>query len=116
MQLLRATKFFTTFYGDNMAEKQFFAKNCTAVVEGQNCLLRMELVAELDYDLFDSCKHEFDTFVLEDNYLSKKLTTFLRANPQLRNFKLSILAENDLHLRIGHLKLRNNQVLISSHT
>lgn len=116
MQLLRATKFFAIFYGDTVAEKQFFAKNCTVTIEGQNCLLRMELVMGLDYDLFESYKFDFDTFVIEDNYLSKKLTAFLKANPKLKNFKLAIAAKTELQLRIGHLKLRNNEVYISSYS
>ncbi len=112
MELIRATKFFATFYGDTISEKQFFAKNCTATMDEKVCQIRIELIPGLDYDVFESNKDDFDTFEFQDKFLTNKFTDFLKVNTQLEKFTLILVAEKlEYQVRLQRIKLRNESVV-----
>ena len=88
---LRTTKFFTCCYSDSISEKQFFAKNCTAFFEGKYTVVSFEIRKGLDFDSFQVHESDFDVFVIEDAYLVKKATLFLKEKTDRPFFKLQII-------------------------
>ena len=99
---LRKSKFYACFYGDAIAEKDFYAKNLSVSFEGDSAVFSLQLMQLLDVACFENEAENFDTFVFEDRHVVAELVCFLQGAPQLRFFKLHINAQQ---YRIASLKI-----------
>lgn len=91
MLSLRSTKFFVSFYGDAVSEKQFNALQCCVLFEDKYTVFTFKLTKGLDFDFFQNHHVYFDTFFIDDVFLVKKFTFFLKENSQSQFFKLRII-------------------------
>lgn len=109
---LRASKFFVVFFGDNVSEKEFYAKDFSVEKTGfDTAIFSFQLMKLLDHSLFKNFQSEFDTLVIEDKFLINKLKLFLVENPEIKFFKISFSGKNKKTERIQKIKFNSNQVL-----
>jgi hypothetical protein len=99
---LRKSKFYACFYGDAVAEKEFYAKELCVSFEGESAVFSLQLMQLLDVASFAGEAENFDTFVLEDRFLVAALVRFLQKHPELKFYKLHINAHQ---YRISRLKI-----------
>jgi hypothetical protein len=90
---LRKSKFYACFYGDAIAEKDFYAKNLSVSFEGDSAVFSLQIMQLLDVACFENVAENFDTFVFEDRHVVAEWVCFLQGAPQLRFFKLHINAK-----------------------
>ncbi len=114
-QVLRKTKCFACFYGDAVSEKEFYIKNFKVCFEEKQAVFSLELIQALDFGFFEKQKLNFDTFLIEDSYLSKQVTSFLKAHPALCFFSLQIKANTNFKFRISRIKLEKERLCLYIH-
>jgi hypothetical protein len=108
---LRTSKFFVSFYGDSVAEKEFYAKNCRVTYENNDAVFSLELMHLLDYSYFVNWKNDFDTLSIEDVFLRNNLKAFLLENKKIKYFKICIQANTKKTEIIRKIKFNTNEVL-----
>lgn len=104
---LRSTKFFIVFYGDEISEKEYYAKKMAVTVVDTTAVFTMELLELLDAKSFLNDASSFDTFVLDDSFLIKKIVSFLKNNSEIKFFSLKIRETN---FRISKIKIDGTKV------
>lgn len=114
MITLRTSKFFVSFYGDSVSEKEFYAKNCSVtIIDNSTAVFSIQLMQLLDYSYFENCKNDFDTLLIEDVFLRNKLKSFLLEHKEIKYFKICILANTKKTEIIHKIKFNTNEVLFS---
>lgn len=93
VRLLRKSKFYACFYGDAVAEKEFYAKELCVSFEGESAVFSLRLMQLLDVASFAGEAENFDTFVFENNFVVSELIAFLQEFPHIKFFKLQVNAK-----------------------
>ncbi|NJB81863.1 hypothetical protein [Wenyingzhuangia aestuarii] len=108
-RILRASKFFGFCYADEVAEKEFFAKNFSVSCKDTVAEFSFDLMRGLDIELIKSNLKDITFFEIEDVYLKNKIISFLTDFPQIK--KLNLKVEGKLQV-IKHLKLTHKGFVI----
>jgi hypothetical protein len=109
---LRTSKFFTIFYGDQISEKEFYAKKFQVSINDDRAIFKMDLMQLLDCTSMPKHALEFDTFSLEDALLTSKIKMFLKSNEDLKYFKL--LINGTYEYRISRIKFEKGRCVFFS--
>jgi len=104
---LRTSKFFTVFYGDQVSGKELYARNFSISIQGDSALFKMNTMRLLDYTSIAKHALFFDTFCIEDMFLTSKIKTILKKNKELKYFKL--LIDETYEYRISRIKLEQKR-------
>lgn len=112
-KVLRSSKCFACFYGDSVSEKDFYIKNFTVKTSEKEAVFAFHLMRNLDYQLFEKSKNQFDTFSIEDGFLTKKVVLFLKENTSIRFFKLHIISKTTFVVRLAKIKIGEKRVVLS---
>ncbi|NIJ45188.1 hypothetical protein FHR24_001627 [Wenyingzhuangia heitensis] len=107
--ILRASKFFGFCYADEIAEREFFAKNFNVSFKDNTAIFSFEFMRGLDIDIIKLNSTNFTFFEIEDVYLKNKLISFLTEFPQTKKLILTI---QGMEKSIKHLKLTHKGFVI----
>ncbi|MFC2127627.1 hypothetical protein ACFLRU_04525 [Bacteroidota bacterium] len=110
VQVLRGSKCFAFFYGDSVSEKDFYIKNFKVSFSEDLAVFEFDLMKLLDFSLFEETKFLFDTFIIEDEFLQKKIISFLKEHKEIRFFKLQINTKTLFKRRIARIKFQEKKV------
>ncbi len=100
--ILRASKFFGFCSADEVAEKEFFAKNFKAIVDADQLILSLDFMRGLDVKYIKENVNVFTFIEIEDVFLKNRLINVLDTFPQIKKVFLQF---QEVKTSIKHLKL-----------
>jgi hypothetical protein len=113
-ELVKKTNFVFHAFGDAIAEKDFEADNFYIEVEHETAIFKMKLKKKLDHTFFEGDKFSLDTFLFEDTYVVKKITSFLQRNTGVKYYKLSINSGEFFQVVLTKIKVSNEGIYFQS--